>query len=371
MAGIVYTISVGGIEYDIEAAQVAGTFPIERIARVPGASADVLGLHVWKGAPIPVVDPRPHLGMIPPLGEMAERAMAVVVRLGGEHVAILVESVTGPRADPGVGRQMLDPGSVFGSSAAPPKPDPWADVRSALWKHASFAVSDINIAWVTRKYRSAKWGRVLPSTEKLAADFLAGFGSPCLDTPWNPGLRAGVQAPLPRRSARSFTIWNHFCGRGNDALALACIIAMERPRLKVKIWAVDELAAIVAAETSSWSPAEVPEYLVASGCLIEESGRLRAGAAVRARIILVCADAFEPVPGSFDMIVCRDRLSYLDAGSQAATIAAFKQALRPEGIVIAGVHERLPSNDWIEQPDAHLSSWKLRKTPRRIVEVLS
>ena len=363
MAGLVYTIFVGGIQYGIDAAQVAGTFKIERIAPVPGASADVLGLHIWKATALPVLDIRPLLGMASLRRETASHGAAVVVRHGGAHVAIFVESVTGPLADSGAERQMLDPRALLGGSTAPPAADPWAGVRAALSKHASCTVSDVNIAWVMRRYRSAKWGRVLPSTEKLAEDFLAGFGSPCVDTPWNESLRAGLRALLPGPSTRHFAIWNHCCGRGSDALSLACILAMERPRLKVKIWAVDELAAVVDAQTSSWAPAEVPDYLGESGLLVEEGGRLSGGAVVRARIILVCADAFEPMPESFDMVVCRDRLSYMDSRSQTSVIATFKHALRPGGTVITGAHEKLPPNDWSEQPSTHLSSWKLRRTP--------
>jgi chemotaxis methyl-accepting protein methylase len=360
--GLVYTVFIDGIEYCIEAAQVAGTFQIEKIAPMRGASVDVLGLHAWMGAPLPVLDPRPHLGL-PRHGEAANQGTALVVRLGGAQVAIAVDSVAGPLSDSGAERRILDPSSLFGSHAAAPAPDALAGLRDALWKHASYAVSDVNSAWVLRRYRSAKWGRVLLSTEKRAADFLTGFASPCVDTLWNESLRAGLRGLLPGSSTRHFAIWNHGCGRGNDALSLACILAMDRPRLKVKIWAVDELAAIVEAQNSSWSPADVPEYLGKSGLLAEEDGRFSGGAAVRARIILVCEDAFLPVPESFDMIVCRDRLSYLDAHSQAALITTFRRALRPGGAFITGVHEKLPSNEWSEQTNENLSSWTIRRPP--------
>jgi chemotaxis methyl-accepting protein methylase len=356
---LVYTVSIAGSEYGIEAAQVEGTFAIERMARVRGASPDVLGLHSWQGTPLAVLDPCPHLGVL--RAEGTNQGTAIVVRLGGAHVAFAVDNVSGPLPDSRADRQMLDPGSLLGGRA--PAPDPWAGLRAALQTHASYTVSDVNIDWVMRRYRSRKWGRVLPSTEKRAAEFLAGFGSPCVDTLWNESLRAGLRALLPGSSTRHFAIWNHGCGRGNDALSLACIFAMDRPRLKVKIWAVDELAAIVEAQSSSWSAADVPEYLGKSGHLDQEGGRFSGGGAVRAKIILVCAEAFEPVPEAFDMIVCRDRLSYLDAGSQAVLLRTFRGALRPGGIVITGLHEKLPSDEWSEQPDTHLRSWAVRRHP--------
>ena len=359
--GLVYTVFIGGSEYCIEAACVEGTFEIERIAPVRGASADVLGLHVWQGAPLPVLDPRPHLGVLFRHGETTNQGTAVVLRLRGVQVAMAVDSVTGPLSDCGAERRTLDPGTLFGGQAAAPAPDAVPGLRDALRTQASYAVSDVNSAWVLRRYRSARWGSVLPSTEKLAADFLAGFASQCIDTLWNESLRAGLLALLPGSSARHFAIWNHGCRRGNDALSLACILAMDRPRLKVKIWADDELAAIVEAESSSWSPADVPEYLRESGLFAEEGGLFSGSAAVRARIIFVHEDAFEPIPESFDMIVCRDRLSYLDAHAQSAAIATFRGALRTGGTLITGVHEKLPSNDWSERPDRHLSSWTIRK----------
>jgi chemotaxis methyl-accepting protein methylase len=363
--GLVYTASIAGVEFGIDAAQVEGTFEIVRIAPVHGASSDVLGLHTWKGAPLPVLDPRPHLGMLPRGGETANQGAAVVVQLGGAHVAIAFDSVRGPLVYSRSARQMLDFISLFDDHALPRAPDVWADLRAALWKHASYAISDVNIAWVTRRYRSAQWGRVLPSTQKLAAEFLAGFGSPCVDTLWNEKLRARMNALLHGSSTRQFAIWNHGRGRGFDALSLACILAVDRPRLRVKIWAVDELAAIVVAQDPSLSRSDVPEYLKGSGLLVEEGGRFSATDAVLERIVLVSSDAFVPFPGSFDMIVCRDRLSYLDAHAQTAAIAAFKRALRPKGTLITGVHEKMPASDWSAQPHAHLPSWKIRRIPAR------
>lgn len=359
--GLVYTVSIAGVEFGIEAAYVAGTFAIERIARVHGASADVLGLHTWKGVPLPVLDPRPRLGVSPGRGDTTNQGTAVVVQLGGAHVAIAVDSVIGPLAYSKAARQMLDPASMLGDHAAPNAPDAWADLRAALWTHASFMLSDVNVAWVTRRYRSAKWGRVLPSTETLAAGFLAGFGSPCADTPWNESLRAGLNALLPGSSTRQFAIWNNGCGRGTDALSLACILAMDRPRLRVKIWAVDELEAIVEAQNSTLSRSDVPEYLKRSGLLAEEGGQFSGLDAFRERIVFVCSDAFVPFPESFDMIVCRDRLSYLDAHAQITAIAAFRRALRPGGTLITGVHERLPASEWSEQTHRNLPAWKIRK----------
>lgn len=357
--GLIYRVSIAGVEYGIEAAQVAGTFEIERIAPVPGASADVLGLHSWKGTPLPVLDPRLSLGILQ--RETAIPGTAVVVHLGGAHVALSVDSAVGPLADSRAARRMLDPASLFGNHAVPRGPDAWADLRAALWKHASFAVSDVNFAWVTRRYRSAKWGRVLPSTPKLAAEFLAGFRPPCVDTLWSESLRARLIALLPGSSTRQFAIWNHGCDRGNDALSIACILAMDRPRLRVKIWAIDELAAIVEAEKCSWPAADVPEYFKLSGLLAEEGGRFSGNDAVRERIIFVCSDAFIPFPESFDMIVCRNRLSYLDAKARTSAVDDFRRALRPGGSLITGAHEKMPAGDWNEQPHGQLPSWKIQR----------
>ncbi len=360
--GLIYTVSIAGVEFGIESANVAGTFAIERIARLNGASADVLGLHTWKGAPLPVLDPLPRLGMLPRRGEATPPGTAVVVQTAGANVAIAVDSISGPFADSKPDRHMLDPGTFFGDHPVPRAADAWTDLRDALGKHASYTVSDVNIAWVTRRYRSAKWGRALPATRERAAEFLAGFGSPCIDTLWNESLRAGLKPLMPGSSARQFSVWNPECGRGLDALSLACILAMDRPRLRAKIWAVDRLEAIVEAQDCSLPHSDVPEYLKRSGVLEEKDGRFSGNDAVRERIVLVCSDAFVPVPESFDLILYRDRLSYLDARAQKITIAGFRRALRPGGCVITGVHEKLPASEWNEQTHGHLPAWKIRGT---------
>jgi chemotaxis methyl-accepting protein methylase len=361
---LIYAVSIAGVEYGIEAVKVEGTFEIGRIARVQGASADVLGLHSWKGTPLTVLDPGPHLGLLSGHPERESRGTAVVVQLGRGYVAIAVDSAIGPLADSRVPRRMLDPDSLIGARAAPPAPDAQSDLRAFLWEHASFAVSDLNIAWVARRFRSPQWGRVLPSTQARAAEFLAGFGSPCAGTLWNESLRTGLRALLPGASTRHFTIWNPGCGRGNDALSLACILAMDRPRLHARIWAVDELALIVEAQSFSLPVSDVPEYLRRSGLLTEEGGRFSGREAVREKITFGSSDAFLPFPETFDMIICRDRLSYIDARAQTSAIAAFRRALRPGGTLIVGVHEKLPAGDWSAQPHGHLPSWKIRKLVR-------
>jgi SAM-dependent methyltransferase len=357
---LLYTATIAGVEYGIDAPHVAGTFEISRLYPVPGASVDVLGLHAWKGTPIPVVDPRSHLGELSRHGDMGRQFWAVVVRSAGLHIAIAVDRVVGPLAYSGAPRRMLDLASLLGNREDSRGRDARAGLRAALWKHASFAVTDVNIDWVTRRRRSAKKGRVSPSTPKLATGFLASFGSPCIDTLWNESLRGALRALVPGSSSRSFAIWNHGCGRGYDALSVACILALDRPRWRVTIWAVDELAAIVEAQNSTLSRSDVPDYLKRSGLVAEEEGHLSAVESIRNKILFVCSDAFVPFSESFDMIICRDRLSYMDAHAQAAAIDAFSRALRPAGTLITGVHERMPARQWSEQRLGDLPSWKVR-----------
>ena len=231
-AGIPGVVRIARLVQDVVRAVRAGRIPPradalqDRIDRDRVESADVRGLHARKGTPLPVLDPRPHLGMDSLLRETASQGTAVVVWLDGAHVAFLVESVTGPVADSGAGRHALDPGSLIGRSAAPPAADPWADLRAALWKHAAYTVSDVNMCRQPREMKVS--GPVCAPSCRARPSVILPFGTIAAAAVMMPSL---LQASLHRR-----------------------------PRLKVKIWG-----------------------------------------------------AFEPVPESFDMIVCRDRLSYLDA----------------------------------------------------------
>jgi chemotaxis methyl-accepting protein methylase/chemotaxis signal transduction protein len=355
-----YIVSIAGVDYGIDAAFVAGTFEIDRpFTPIPGSPSHVLGLHAWNGIPLAVVDPRSFLGVSTdsafPLGHVS----AVILRFGATHVAVVADNVIGPRAISEKSAVMLDPATLLGDDSRSPK-DALADLRTALWEHASFAVSDINLAWIMKRHRTAKSRRVPLATRELVSEFLSGFSSPCIDSPWSESLRSELLASMPRSTSRPFTIWNHGCGRGLDAISIACILALDRPRLRVKIWADDDVRMIGEAQKLVLPGGSVPGYLRRSGLVVAKGEQATVVSRIRDTILFISTEALVPFSGIFDMIICRDRLSHMEETAKAASIDAFTHALHSGGTLITGIHERMPVSEWIETRPGKLPCWKMR-----------
>ena len=51
----------------------------------------------------------------------------------------------------------------------------------------------------------------------------------------------------------------------------------------------------------------------------------------------------EPPTGPFDLVLCRNlAFTYFDDDGQEAALAAIRRALVPGGVLVVGIHERLP-----------------------------
>jgi purine-binding chemotaxis protein CheW len=83
---------VGAEEYAIDLRRVEEILRPPRVARVPNAPSFLEGVINFRGAIVPVIDLRKALGLGPYPAGTKQKCM--ICRLGGERVAILVESAT-------------------------------------------------------------------------------------------------------------------------------------------------------------------------------------------------------------------------------------------------------------------------------------
>ena len=114
------TIDVGGQTFGVPALRVRDVLGPQRITRVPLAPVEVAGALNLRGRALTAIDLRPCLGL--PSREREELPMNVVVDVGGEHYALLVDRV----------------GEVLILSTADFEPSPKTlDVR---WREVSTAV---------------------------------------------------------------------------------------------------------------------------------------------------------------------------------------------------------------------------------------
>jgi len=85
------TIDVGGQAFGVPALRVRDVLGPQRITRVPLAPVEVAGALNLRGRALTAIDLRPCLGL--PSRAREDRPMNVVVDLGGEHYALLVDRV--------------------------------------------------------------------------------------------------------------------------------------------------------------------------------------------------------------------------------------------------------------------------------------
>ncbi|MBC3191952.1 PAS domain-containing protein [Pseudonocardia sp. C8] len=172
-----------------------------------------------------------------------------------------------------------------------------------------------------------------------------------------------LPAPLARKPrGESVRVWSAGCASGEEAYGLAMLLAealgVEEFRRRVKVYAtdVDEDALAIARQATYTEddleevPAEWRErYFVRSG----ERWTFRPD--LRRSVIFGRNDLVQDAPiGRLDMLVCRNTLMYLNAGTQAQVLRRFGFALAPTGVLFLGRAEILLNHAELFVPlDAH------------------
>lgn len=159
-------------------------------------------------------------------------------------------------------------------------------------------------------------------------------------------LRDEVLPALARaRGARPLRLWSAGCGRGEEAYTLAMLLEERGIHGRILATDIDPLALQVAAEGvyAQEAVAELPPALRDRFMLREHNrSRWRVRGALRARIELCRHDLLGPLQpraGSFDLVVCRNVVIYLQREAHDGALDHLRRALAADGVLVLGEAE--------------------------------
>jgi chemotaxis protein methyltransferase CheR len=157
----------------------------------------------------------------------------------------------------------------------------------------------------------------------------------------DPAVFAALEREVLPALGDGLRIWSAGCASGEEAYTLALIC----PTATILATDADPtmLRRARAATYQRSSLRELPEPHRERG-FDERDGQYAVRPAVRRRVTVRRHDlTTDPPPGRFDLVLCRNvAFTYFDIERQRAVLDTVREALRPGGALVVGLHERLP-----------------------------
>ncbi len=393
------TFSLAGKEYGIDIMSVKEIAKAGRFTYVPNAAPFVRGVYNLRGDIISVIDMRIFFHL--PAERKEEEALeSLIILKVGEHVfGVIVDGIDKVVGISSAGIQpphpifgdinvkyikgivenagklyiILDVERIFApereakaeEAAAPRRAEEAAPVaetpveaggeiaasfvKETLAAFRGFHVGPVNESWFATRFsewKAVRRGADLQIKEATEADqFLEGFWSPCTGMLWEEDYAKSVEAALPDIEAKSLNIWNPGCGKGYETWSLACVLRKRYPETRIKIWANDSDLLAISMAPNMVFPEAVPDYYVPF--MTKGRNGLAFTQAIRDSIFFEYHDVMNanPLP-PLDFILCRDMLSFLAPIDQKRLFGDFIEKLKPNGVVLTGVNERL-GEGWV------------------------
>jgi purine-binding chemotaxis protein CheW len=399
------TFSLAGKDYGVDIMNVKEIAKADKFTYVPNAASFVRGVYNLRGDIIPIIDLRTffHLPVDKKIDgqenmlilRIEDRVYGTIVDKIDKVVGINSESIQPPHPifgdinikyisgvvekegdlyiildvirifsqsddDKGKSRIVESAGdSQFVPAAAPaeaaPAPRSAADsgldfIRESLFALRRFAASEINEAWLRRRF--ADWSRDRGGQDiqlrgaSDADEFLGPFYSPGTGRFWDDEYAALVEKALPELPSNSIQVWNIGCGKGYETFSFACILKKRYPSGHIKIWANDnDIMAISQAPNMVFDLDEVPEYC--RGFMVKGRNGYSFNQLIKDSILFEYHDILNenPLP-ELDIILARDIVSFLPKQEQDRFVAGFLEKTKNRGIVFLGRNEELPGNEW-------------------------
>lgn len=164
-----------------------------------------------------------------------------------------------------------------------------------------------------------------------------------LQQAWLPELLAGRDA---------LRIWSAGCASGEEPYSLALLAAFALrprfPRLLLHILASDIDPVLLRRAQRACYPFSAVKNLPVPWreCAFTQHGdEYCLDAPYKKNVVFVQHDVRDaPLPGPFDLLLCRNLVfTYFTEPLQLAIAAGFARVLRPGGLLLLGVHEKLPA----------------------------
>jgi purine-binding chemotaxis protein CheW len=235
-------------------------------------------------------------------------------------------------------------------------------IKETLFTFKHFGVTPLNEQWVETRYKSWKVEKGNEDPQLKEAEdadlFLRGFDSPFNGGFWGEDYLNELMAVLPNISAKSISVWNPGCGRGQETYSVAVALRKRYPDLRIKIWANDsDLLSISTAPNLVFPESEIPDCY--GPYIVQGKSGFSFAPAIRDIISFEYHNILNanPLP-DVDLILCRDVLSYMSAAEQAQMLSEFQEKLKPNGMAILGSNENLSGMDaWVAVGNGEISAF--------------
>jgi len=156
-----------------------------------------------------------------------------------------------------------------------------------------------------------------------------------------------VLAPLLERPRRApLAILSAGCATGEEAYSIAMLLASRDPGGESKILATDlDRSAMAIARAARYTKARarhIPSHLASRFLERVSASHVQVAAEAARRVHFSVRDLFStPRRPSYDLILCRNVLIYVDPERQMDLLQRFDRALRPGGYLALGRAERI------------------------------
>ena len=224
-------------------------------------------------------------------------------------------------------------------------------IKESLFALRRFTVSEINIAWFTKRFSewsSSRTGENLQLRGSSDADeFISPFFSPYSGTFWDDNYAALIEKALPASTAsNTINVWNIGCGKGYETFSFACILKKKYPNGHIKIWANDnDIMAISQATNMVFDIEDAPEYC--KKFMVSGKSGYSFNQEIKDAVIFEYHDVLNgnSLP-ELDIILVRDVISFFSLPEQEKMVTEFDEKLKSRGAVILGRNEELPGTMW-------------------------
>jgi chemotaxis protein methyltransferase CheR len=156
---------------------------------------------------------------------------------------------------------------------------------------------------------------------------------------------------------RVLRAWSAGCASGEEPYSLRIVwdlaVARDWPDVELEIVATDANAALLErARRAVYAPGSLKDLPASwrSIAFVEGEGEYRLRDALRDGVQLRRQDLRESMPDPpFDLILCRNlAFTYFEPELQRVVLDGMVERLSPRGLLLIGVHEKLPENEHVE-----------------------
>jgi purine-binding chemotaxis protein CheW len=234
-------------------------------------------------------------------------------------------------------------------------------IQESLLALKRFAVTELNISWLYRRFADWKEGRsgeaLQIKTAQEADDFLSPFHSPHTGEFWSDTYANSVKKVLPDFSTSIINVWNIGCGKGYETYSFACILKTRYPNARFKIWANDnDVMAVSQAPNMAYDLDVIPEYC--RPFTVKGNSGYLFNPAIKDSIVFEYHDVVnENALPELDIIMVRDVVSFLSAADQARVLSGFSERLKNRGVIFVGRNEELTGAIWQSMADDPVSAY--------------